>query len=76
MVTADFVVQPGTGLIVWTLVLAIVVPCALVCAAKGRWGRFLVGVFTLIGFLVGALQPAVERSLWWRARERRRGPTT
>jgi hypothetical protein len=72
MPAADFVVQPGIGLLVWTALGFVALPCAAITAAKGRWGWLLVGVVTLIGFIVGAAQPALEGSLWSRFRESRR----
>jgi hypothetical protein len=69
---AEIFVQPGFGLLLWALVAFVALPCAVISAAKGRWGWFLVGLLTIIGFIVGALQPAVEGSLWSRLRGTRR----
>ena len=63
---AEVLVQPGLGLLLWTLLAFVALPCAVISAAKGRWGWFLMGLLTIIGFVVGALQPAVEGSLWSR----------
>jgi hypothetical protein len=61
------VLSPGAGLFVYTLLVFVVVVCAGLCAAKGRWGYLLAGAVTLgIFWIVGATRPAMSGSVWAR----------
>jgi hypothetical protein len=69
----SFLVEPGLGLIIWLVYSLAALAAAVLCAAKGRWGWFLLGllVFGLLWF-IGAIQPATPRSIIGRREARRR----
>lgn len=66
METDSFLVAPSIGLLVWTIWILAALVCAPLAAAKGRWGLFLCGFFTVgITWLIGASIYAMPGSLWF-----------
>ncbi len=66
-----FRVSPGIGLVVAVAVSMIALACLPVVVAKARWGWLIVGLLTGgLGWIIGALQPALPQSLLsrWRSR--------
>jgi hypothetical protein len=47
---------------------AILLACGVVCAAKGKYRFFAVGVVLPFFWIVGAVRPAKQESLWARVR--------
>jgi hypothetical protein len=71
----NFVVGPNAALIIFSVLVCIAAPCAIVTAAKGRWGWLALGFLTSgILWIAGALQPPRPASMWQRLAARR--PTT
>jgi hypothetical protein len=74
------VVAPSWGVVVFTVLLAVALPCGVVTAMKGRWGWLVLGLMTSgLLWIVGALQPPAPASLWQRwhsARTARHDPGT
>jgi hypothetical protein len=71
--SASFPVEPGSGLIVAEVLIALALIAGFVTALKGRWGWFLLGLATLsLLWFVGAFFSPADGSIWVRARRRRR----
>jgi hypothetical protein len=74
MLFADgtFLVEPGTGLIVWAVLSVLGLITGTVTAAKGRWGWFILGLatFSLLWY-VGAVLAPKDNSVWVWLRARR-----
>jgi hypothetical protein len=68
----DWYVGPTPLLLLFTAVVLLAVPGAIVTALKGRWGWLLVGVL-LLGWtlILSAFLPAAPDS-WWARRAARR----
>ena len=68
--SGEFLVTPGLGLIVWTVLVVLVVPAGVATALKGRWGWLVAGLVLGFPLLVSAFLPAAPDSLWARRRGR------
>ncbi len=69
--TGDFVVAPGPGLILWTVLVGLLLIAGGVTAAKGRWGWVLVGLLTGgLPWFVTAFLAAAPDSMWTRKSKR------
>ncbi len=77
-VVRSTIISPNAGLVAYSLLACVALVCAVITAAKGRWGWFALGLLTGLLWIGGALQPAIPGSLWTRvagrvkARSRRR----
>jgi type IV secretory pathway TrbL component len=64
----------GSGLVVYTILLAVAFCGGVVTAMKGLWGWVIVGILTTgLAFFVSAFLPAKPGSPWARRFARRRG---
>ena len=72
LASGAYTVEPGTGLVVWSIYLVFALLAGALTAGKGRWGWFWLGVFTggLLWF-VGAFQTPSPTSIWARIQRAR-----
>lgn len=63
----SFLVEPSFGLLFFTVWTFTLLYAAIATAAKGHWGSFILGFFTVgLAWLYGASRLASPGSLWFR----------
>ena len=72
--SGEFLVSPNAGLLLWTALVLVSIPCGVITALKGQWTWLAIGLLTggLLWILTAWLLPAAPDSWWARRRARRR----